>query len=73
MNDIHVYSIWTYEKKISHDYYCQIMTHEVYNVIGLFKPNLGMKYVTFKFYYCFYLLHKQVILVRQLNVVSKID
>jgi hypothetical protein len=49
------------------------MTHEVYNVIGLFKPNLGMKYVTFKFYYCFYLLHKQVILVRQLNVVSKID
>ncbi len=29
MNDIHVYFIWTYEKKFSHDYYCQIVTHEV--------------------------------------------
>jgi hypothetical protein len=29
MNDIHVYSIQTYEKHISHNYYCQIMTHEV--------------------------------------------
>jgi hypothetical protein len=29
MNDSHVYSIRTYEKQISYDYYCQIMTHEV--------------------------------------------
>jgi hypothetical protein len=29
MNDIHVYSIWTYEKQILHDYYCKIVTHEV--------------------------------------------
>jgi hypothetical protein len=29
VNDIHVYFIQTYEKKISHDYYCQIVTHEV--------------------------------------------
>jgi hypothetical protein len=31
MNDICVYFIQTYEKQISHDYYCQIMTHEVYD------------------------------------------
>jgi len=30
--DIHVYSIWTYEKQISHNYYCQIITHEVCDV-----------------------------------------
>jgi len=29
MNDIHVYSIWTYEKQILHDNYHQIMAHEV--------------------------------------------
>ncbi len=32
LNDIRVYSIQTYEKKISHDYYCQIVTHEVCDV-----------------------------------------
>jgi hypothetical protein len=32
MNDIYVYSIQTYEKKILHDYYCQIVTHEIYDV-----------------------------------------
>jgi len=29
MNDIRVYSIRTYEKQIYHDYYCQIVAHEV--------------------------------------------
>jgi hypothetical protein len=29
MNDIHVYSIQTYEKLISHHYYHQIVTHEI--------------------------------------------
>jgi len=29
MNDICVYSIQTYEKEILHNYYCQIVTHEV--------------------------------------------
>jgi hypothetical protein len=29
MNDISVYSIQTYEKQISHNYYYQIVTHEV--------------------------------------------
>jgi hypothetical protein len=33
MNDVHVYSIWTYEKKISYDYYCQIVAHEVCDVV----------------------------------------
>jgi hypothetical protein len=33
MNDIHVYSTWTNEKQISHDYYCQILTHEVFDNI----------------------------------------
>jgi hypothetical protein len=32
MNNICVYYIWTYEKQILHNYYCQIMTHEVCNV-----------------------------------------
>jgi hypothetical protein len=32
MNDIHVYSVQTYEKQISHDYYCQIVTYEVCNI-----------------------------------------
>jgi len=32
MNDIHVYSIQTYEKKISHNYYYQIMTNEICDV-----------------------------------------
>jgi hypothetical protein len=30
MNDPYVYSIWTCEKQISHDYYYQIMTYEIY-------------------------------------------
>jgi hypothetical protein len=29
MNDICAYSIWTYEKQISHDNYYQIVTHEI--------------------------------------------
>jgi hypothetical protein len=29
MNDICVYSIRTYEKQFLHNYYCQIVTHEV--------------------------------------------
>jgi hypothetical protein len=29
MNDIHAYSIRTYEKQISHDYYGQIVAHEI--------------------------------------------
>jgi hypothetical protein len=29
MNDICVYSIQTYEKQILHNYYCQIVIHEV--------------------------------------------
>jgi hypothetical protein len=29
MNDICVYSIWTYDKQILHDYYCQIVIHEI--------------------------------------------
>jgi hypothetical protein len=40
MNDIHVYSIRIYEKQILHDYYCQIITHEVYDDI-LHKPIFG--------------------------------
>jgi hypothetical protein len=32
MNDICVYFIRNYEKKISHDYYYQIVTHEICNV-----------------------------------------
>jgi hypothetical protein len=32
MNDIRIYSIWTYEKQISHDYYYQVVTHEVCDV-----------------------------------------
>jgi len=37
MNGIHVYSIRIYEKQISHDYYCQIVTHEVCDDV-LHKP-----------------------------------
>jgi hypothetical protein len=33
MIDIYDYSIQTYEKVILHDYYCQIVTHEVCDVI----------------------------------------
>jgi hypothetical protein len=33
MNDIHDYSIQTYEKLILHNYYYQIVTHEVCDVI----------------------------------------
>jgi hypothetical protein len=29
MNDICIYFIQTYEKQISHDYYCQILTHDI--------------------------------------------
>jgi len=32
MNDIYVYSIWTYEKQILHNYYSQIVTYEVFDV-----------------------------------------
>jgi hypothetical protein len=32
MNGIRIYSIQTYEKQISHNYYCQIVTHEVCDV-----------------------------------------
>jgi hypothetical protein len=32
VNDIHVYSIQTYKKQISYDYYYQIVTHEVCDV-----------------------------------------
>jgi hypothetical protein len=39
MNYIHVYSIQTYEKQISHDYYCQILTHEFCDVGGLGNLN----------------------------------
>ncbi len=40
MNDIRFYSIQTYEKIIYHDYYCQIMTHEVCDVIPISNINL---------------------------------
>jgi hypothetical protein len=33
MSDICVYSIRTYEKQILHNYYCQIVTHEVCDVL----------------------------------------
>jgi hypothetical protein len=33
MNDIRDYSIQTHEKLILHNYYCQIVTHEVCDVI----------------------------------------
>jgi hypothetical protein len=32
MNDIRVYYVQTYEKCISHNNYCQIMTHEICDV-----------------------------------------
>jgi len=32
MNDIHIYFIQTYEKQILHNYYCQIVTHEIGDV-----------------------------------------
>jgi hypothetical protein len=38
MNDIHVYSIQTYEMKILHDYYCQIVTHEICDEETIFFP-----------------------------------
>jgi hypothetical protein len=55
MNDICVYSIWDYEKKNSHDYYCQIMTHEICDVeIRAYKIDLAfLKYsliIQAKFY-----------------------
>jgi hypothetical protein len=40
MNDIYVYSLQSYEKQISHDYYCQIITHEVCHDV-LHKPIFG--------------------------------
>jgi len=36
MNDIHVYSIRTYEKQILHNYYYQIVTYEVCDVCFFF-------------------------------------
>jgi hypothetical protein len=41
MNDIYDYSIWTYEKLISSDYYSQIVTHEVYDVLVTIYSMLG--------------------------------
>jgi hypothetical protein len=41
MNDIHDYSIQTYEKLISNDYYYQIMTHEVCDVIVIVYSMFG--------------------------------
>jgi len=32
MNDIRVCSIWIHEKQNLHDYYCQIVAHEVRDV-----------------------------------------
>jgi hypothetical protein len=32
MNDICVYFVRTYEKKIPHNYYCQIVTNEICDV-----------------------------------------
>jgi hypothetical protein len=29
MYDIHVYSIWTYEKQILHNYHCQFVAHNI--------------------------------------------
>jgi hypothetical protein len=36
MNYIYAYSIQTYEKQILHDYYCQIVTHEICDVNEVF-------------------------------------
>jgi len=36
MNYIRAYSIRIYEKEISHNYYCQIVTHEICDVDKLF-------------------------------------
>jgi hypothetical protein len=48
MNDIRDYSIQTYEKQISHDYYYQIVTHEIYDVAFipslLHQNNIGVTY-----------------------------
>jgi hypothetical protein len=43
MNDIHVYSIQTYENQISHDYYCQIATHEICDACTWFVGKLKWK------------------------------
>jgi hypothetical protein len=32
--DVYVETIWTYEKQILHDYYCQIVAQKVYDVFG---------------------------------------
>ncbi len=40
MNDIHFYSIQTYEKIKLYDYCCQIVTHEVCDVIPILNLNL---------------------------------
>ncbi len=39
MSNIHVYSIQTYEKKNLHNYYCQILTHEVCDIITYMSLN----------------------------------
>jgi hypothetical protein len=45
MNDIHVYSIQTYEKQILHDYYCQIVPHEVCDVVSIRHISLSLFHV----------------------------
>jgi hypothetical protein len=47
MNDIRVYSIKTNEKKFSHDYYCQIVTHEVCDVALPTNYNQPLYLLTF--------------------------
>jgi hypothetical protein len=37
MNDIYVYSIWTYENHISSDYYYEIVTYDVFDGIIILK------------------------------------
>jgi len=41
MNDICVYSIWTYEKNNLQCYYYQIVAHEVCDVIPMLCEYLG--------------------------------
>jgi hypothetical protein len=47
MNDIHVYSIQTYEKHILHDYYCQIVTHQVCDDVNISNHNILIKKYVF--------------------------
>jgi hypothetical protein len=40
MNDICVYSIWTYEKHILHDNYYQIVAYEICDASWTIRPKL---------------------------------